>query len=137
MGTENRASAGGHFLQFLHEDRAHFTQFIDHMLVMDDFLPHIHWGAIQIQRNLHYIDRTHDAGAKTARLEQINLLFSAVIGGDWFQWHGDFREISKYIIWGRARALRSRSCKHGSITTDLERKTLRLWNFQTPRRGPA
>ena len=85
--AENGARAGRHFFQFLHEDRAHFAQFIDNMLVMHDFLAHVNRRAIEIERNLHHVDRAHHAGAKTARLEKINLLFSAGVRGDRFKWH--------------------------------------------------
>ena len=82
--AENGARAGRHFFEFLDENGAQLAQFIDHVLVMDDFLAHIDRRAVEVQSDFDHIDGAHHAGAKTAGLEEVNLLFSdvqfAVIG---------------------------------------------------------
>ena len=74
VSAENGAPAVGHFGQFFHENRAQLAQLVHHVLVVDDFLADIDRRTIEIQRDLDHIDRAHDAGAESARLEQIDLL---------------------------------------------------------------
>ncbi len=81
MRTEDGARAFRHFVQLFDKDGAGFAQFFDHVLVVHDFFAHIHGGAIQIERNLNDVDGAHDARAKAARLQQVELFFLTVVDG--------------------------------------------------------
>ena len=91
--AENRPRAGRYFVEFLDKHRARGAQLLHHVLVMHNFLADINRRAVQIERNLHYVDSPDDAGAETTRLEQKDLLVRAVVRcerlkrhrGDWDQ----------------------------------------------------
>jgi hypothetical protein len=65
---------------------------------VDDLLADIDRGAIKVERDLDYVNRTDHAGAETARLQEENLLVCAGIRGDGFQRHKYIGETPKYII---------------------------------------
>src|SRR5580658_9336313 len=69
MCTKDQASAAGNFFQFLDKDRASFAQFVDNVLVVDDFFAHIDGSAVKIQCNFDHIYRTNDTSAKPTRPE--------------------------------------------------------------------
>ena len=87
MRAENGAGAGRHFLEFLDENRAQFAKFVDHVLVVDDFLANVDRRAIEVERDLDHVDGAHDAGAESAGLEKVNLLVSDCIRGDRLERH--------------------------------------------------
>ena len=69
-----------HFVQFLDEDGAGLAQFVHHVLVVYDFLAHVDRRTVEVERDLHHVDRPYDTGAKASRLEQKNLLIRADVG---------------------------------------------------------
>ncbi len=79
MRTENSAAAGGHFIQLFDEDGSRLPQFIDHMLVVDNFLADVDRRAVKVECNLDHIDGPDDTGAEAARLEQKDLLLRAEV----------------------------------------------------------
>ena len=93
MRAEDGARALRHLVQFLDEDGAGIPQLVDHVLVVDDLLAHVDRRTVEIESDLHHIDRPDDTGAETARLQQKDLLVHAVVGcerlkrhrGEWLQ----------------------------------------------------
>src|ERR1700744_1962007 len=70
MRAEDRARSRRHLVQLLDKDGARIAQLIHHVLVMHDFLTHIHRRAVKIQGDLDDVDSSHHSGAESARLEQ-------------------------------------------------------------------
>ena len=61
-----RVGIVGDFSQFLDENGALGLQAVDHIAVMDDFVPDIDGGAIDGQRPFHGVDSPYHPGAKAA-----------------------------------------------------------------------
>ncbi len=59
--------SGGHFVQFLDEDRAPGAQAVDHELVVHDLVAHIDRRAPFLDRHFDDLDRAVHAGAEAAR----------------------------------------------------------------------
>ncbi len=70
MGAEHGDGAFRHLVELIDEDRATLAQILDHMAVMDDFVPHIDRRTVFDERPLHDIDRADDARAEAAGLSQ-------------------------------------------------------------------
>jgi len=85
VGTENRSRAGRNFGKLFHEDGAEFAQFVDDMLVVDNFFADVDRRAVEIQGNLDHVDSAYHTGTKAARLQEIYLFFAGGIGKDGFQ----------------------------------------------------
>ena len=66
VGRKNGGGAVGYFVQFLDKHRAHRAQPVDHMGVVDDFMPDIDRRAVLFQRPFDDGDGAHDPGAKSA-----------------------------------------------------------------------
>jgi hypothetical protein len=66
--AENGDSAGRHFVQFVDENGAFGAQGVDHMLVMDNFVPHIDRRRMAFQSPFNDVDGTSDACAETTRI---------------------------------------------------------------------
>ena len=73
-----RAPAGN-FVQFLHEDRAGFAQFLHNVLVVYDFFADVDRRAVEVESDFDDIDGPDHAGTKTSRLEQEDFLVRAKI----------------------------------------------------------
>ena len=63
------------------------------MFVVDDLLANINGGAVKVESNFYDVDRAHNSRAKAAGFQEVNLLLSAVIRGDWFQRHSSCMEL--------------------------------------------
>ena len=87
MGAENGPCARGDFVEFFYKDRAGIAQFIHHVLVVNDFFADVDRRAVEVERDLHHIDRSHHTGTKASRLEQENLLVRAMIRCEWLKRH--------------------------------------------------
>ena len=69
-GKDHRLTVVGNLVEFLDEDRAHVTQTVDHIAVVDDLVAHIDRGAVLFQRQDDDLNRPLDTGAKAARLAE-------------------------------------------------------------------
>ncbi len=87
MRAENGTSAVGHFVQFLDENGAEFAEFLNYVFVVNDFLADVDRATVEIQGDFDDIDSPDHAGAEPTRLEKVNLLVSAGIGGNWLNGH--------------------------------------------------
>ena len=70
MRGVDHARTLGHLIQLVNEDGALLGEIVYNVAVVNDFLADVDRRTECIQRNLHYIDRTHHARAKAARLEK-------------------------------------------------------------------
>ena len=65
--AEHHRRIVGHLVELLDEDRALGLQPLDHEAVVDDFMAHIHWGAVLLERALDYLDRPVHACTEASR----------------------------------------------------------------------
>src|ERR1035438_2129999 len=91
--AERAAPPQGPLANLLHEDGARLAQFVHDVLVVNDFLAHVNRRSVEVERDFDHIDGPHHTRTESARLEQIHLLFRAVIGGYGFQWHVNVRAL--------------------------------------------
>jgi len=66
--TEDRHRLRRHFVQVFDEHGALGAQAVDHRLVVDDFVAHVHGRTMPFERALDDLDGSDDARAKPARL---------------------------------------------------------------------
>ena len=83
MGRKHHRCVGivGDFGEFLDENGALGPQAVDHIAVMDDFVPDIDRGAIDGERPFHGVDGAHHAGAEAPRRTKHDFEV-------WFGWRG-------------------------------------------------
>src|SRR6185312_16647970 len=74
------AATSGNFRELFDEDGAHVTELIDNVFVVNYFLANVDRRSVQFEGNLHHVNGADDAGAKPARLEQVDLLLAGVLG---------------------------------------------------------
>ncbi len=67
MRAEHHRHVVGNLVEFLDEDGALGLQPLDHIAIVDDFVPHIDRGAVFLERALDNFDGAVDTGAETAR----------------------------------------------------------------------
>ena len=70
MRAENRNRAVGNLGDAFDKSRAFRLQRFDHVFVVNDLVADIDRRAVFFQRALDDVDRTHNAGAKSARLRK-------------------------------------------------------------------
>jgi hypothetical protein len=68
MRAENHARAHGYFLQLFHENGPGFAQLVHYVTVMDDLLADINRRAIEVQRDLDYVDAPARLPRKNLRI---------------------------------------------------------------------
>jgi hypothetical protein len=68
MGTENGNGVRGDFGQIFDEMRSFGFQTLDYMLVVYNFVAHVDWRAVFLQRTLDDLDRPNDARAESSWL---------------------------------------------------------------------
>ena len=73
MGAEDGDAARRHLVHFLDEAHTLGAKPVDHMAVMDDFVPDVDRGAIKRQGPLDDLYRPLDAGAEASGLGQDDL----------------------------------------------------------------
>ena len=54
------------FGKLFHEDCAQFTEFVDNVLVMDNFFANVDRRPVEIERDLYHVDSANHSGTKTA-----------------------------------------------------------------------
>ena len=67
-------SALRHLVQFIDKDRTLLRQIIHNVAVVHNLLADVDRRAKDIERDLHDVDRTHDASAEASRLQQQHAL---------------------------------------------------------------
>jgi hypothetical protein len=72
VGTEHGDGTRRYFRQVLDEYGAFVLQAFDHVFVVNDLVAHVDRRPVFLERALDDLDRTHDPGAKSARLCQIH-----------------------------------------------------------------
>src|SRR3546814_882907 len=73
MRGKHHNGARRRFVQFVDENGALLPQVLNHIAVMDNFVPHINWRAMQLERPLDNIDGAVDTGAKPPGLGQYDV----------------------------------------------------------------
>ncbi|CAI8937428.1 hypothetical protein EMIT0P2_50110 [Pseudomonas sp. IT-P2] len=68
MSAENRDGIGWYFIQIFDESCSFGPQVLDHVLVMDDFVPHIDWCTELLKGLFDGIDSANYTGAETSGL---------------------------------------------------------------------
>src|SRR5882762_11537742 len=106
MGAENDGGAVGHLVQFIDEHRADGAETVHHILVVNDFMPHVDGSAEQYDRPLDDVDGAVHPGAESARIGQEDL-------------HQFFRLASK----------RASSNRHAAPTVIAESATLNAGKY--------
>ena len=72
VGAEYGDGLGRNLGEILDKNRALVFQVLDHVFIVDDFVPHIDGRAVFFQRALDDFDGAHDPSAKPAGLRQID-----------------------------------------------------------------
>ena len=73
MGTEHRDGAGRNVLQLIDKHGASLAQIVDHVLVVNNFMKHIHGSAIAFKGELHNLDGARHPGTESSGLREKNV----------------------------------------------------------------
>ena len=68
MCAKNDAGSFGNLGEFFYKNCARAAEFVDDVLVMDNFFANVDGGVIKIQSNLYNVDGTNYTGAESAGL---------------------------------------------------------------------
>jgi hypothetical protein len=73
VGTEDGHRGQRHLLQVFHETGSTISQVANHMPVVDDFMQHVHWAAMELERAVHGLYGTHNSCTKSTGFSQYHL----------------------------------------------------------------
>jgi hypothetical protein len=69
MSAEDHSRAFRNFGQFFHKDCSGAAQFVNYVAVMDDFLPNVDGGPVQLKRDANHVNGTNDTSAEPTRFQ--------------------------------------------------------------------
>ena len=95
---DHRCTGRGHLGQFVHEHRAFPPQPLDDVLVVHNFMTHIHRRSVDQQRLLDCVDGTHHTRAEASRRAKLHVQARLRC------WQGDAHRRFRNPVFGRRRA---------------------------------